>query len=80
MGKRRGQGEGSIYKLSDGRWCGAVSLGWQKGEAGQPVWKRRIIYGASRNEVQQKLTAILRFATSFATKTTPKGINRGLSD
>ncbi len=60
MKKRRGHGEGSIYQLPDGRWCGAVSVGWKKGEAGQPVWKRQIVYGASRNKVQQKVTATLR--------------------
>jgi integrase len=32
MGKRRGHGEGSIYQLPDGRWRGAVDLGWLNGK------------------------------------------------
>ena len=30
-GKRRGHGEGLIYKDQDGRWRGVVDLGWRDG-------------------------------------------------
>src|SRR5258708_39251385 len=57
--RRRGNSEGSIYKLSDGRWRAAVSLGWKKNEEGQKIWKRRVITGASRHEVAEQLKTML---------------------
>jgi integrase len=32
MAERRSAGEGSIYKLANGRWQGAVDLGWKDGQ------------------------------------------------
>jgi integrase len=58
--KQRGQGEGSIYQLEDGRWRGAVSIGWQKNEDGKPVWKRRTVTRKTKYEVQEELKTILR--------------------
>jgi len=49
MGKR-GQGEGSIFQRSDGRWCGLLSLGWEGGRR-----KRKYFYGATAAEVQEQL-------------------------
>ena len=43
MSRKRGHGEGSIYQLPDGRWRGAVSIGWKTNEAGQPVWTRKVV-------------------------------------
>jgi integrase len=48
---RRGNQEGSITQLSDGRWQARLTL-----EGG----KRKAYYGKTRGEVQQKLTAALR--------------------
>jgi integrase len=48
--KKRGQGEGTIYKRKDGRWAAAVNLGYQNGKL-----KRKHYYGASRKEVSDKL-------------------------
>ncbi len=48
---KRGNNEGSITQLSDGRWQARVTL-----EGG----KRKAFYGKTRSEVQQKLTAALR--------------------
>jgi integrase len=42
----RGQGEGSIYRRADGRWCAAVRL-----EGGG----RRVFYGRTRREAADKL-------------------------
>jgi integrase len=47
--KRRGQGEGSIYKRADGRWVGAVNLGWEAGRR-----RRKVVYGKTRTEVAHK--------------------------
>lgn len=48
--KRRGHGEGSIYKRKDGRWTATISL-----EDG----KRKSFYGKTRKEVKEKLDAAL---------------------
>ncbi len=48
---RRGNGEGSVTHLSDGRWQARITL-----ESGA----RKAYYGRTRAEVQQKLTAALR--------------------
>jgi len=52
--RKRGQGEGSIYKRKDGRWVGAVNLGYQNGSL-----KRKYYYGETRAEVSGKLTTAL---------------------
>ncbi len=49
--KRRGHGEGSIYKRADGRWEGRLSL---------PGGRRKAYYGKTRGEVARKLTAALK--------------------
>jgi integrase len=50
---RRGHNEGSIYQRADGRWVGAVHLGWDA--TGR---KRKVVYGKTRAEVNQKITRI----------------------
>jgi len=52
---KRGQGEGSIAKRPDGTWWARITLG--KDENGKQ--KRKAFYGATRKEVQEKLTAAL---------------------
>lgn len=54
--KRRGNREGSIYKRKDGRWCGAVLLGYDF--EGKPI--RKYIYGKTRREVAEKLSKLLQ--------------------
>lgn len=51
MSKRRGNGEGTIMKRSDGRWQAQVSL---------PSGKRKTVYGKSRQEVASKLADALQ--------------------
>lgn len=46
MSKRRGSGEGSIYRRQDGRWEAAISLG---------NGRRRRFYGKTHGEVKRKL-------------------------
>jgi len=48
---RRGNGEGSIIRRSDGRWCAALSL-----EGG----RRKFIYGRTRHDVAESMAAALR--------------------
>jgi integrase len=50
VGKKRNSGEGSIFRRSDGRWCGQLDLGWQNGGRA-----RKFIYGRSAQEVQDAL-------------------------
>ena len=48
---KRGNGEGSIYyRNSDGKWVGSVTLG---------TGKRKVFYGKTRKEVQEKLKSVL---------------------
>ena len=48
---KRGNGEGSIYyRNSDGKWVGSVTLG---------TGKRKVFYGKTRKEVQEKLKIVL---------------------
>ena len=50
MAKRRGDGEGCIYKRNDGRWVGQYLVYAAKGP------KYRYLYGKTRREVDEKLT------------------------
>lgn len=53
---RRGPDEGSIYQReSDGRWVGALHLGWDR--TGR---HRKYVYGKTRREVQLKLADLRR--------------------
>lgn len=52
--KRRGQGEGSIYQMKDGRWRAAISVGYRNGKP----W-RKVYTETTRNEVQEKLKRAL---------------------
>jgi integrase len=45
-GRRRGRGEGSVYRRKDGRWVGQYEVNG----------KRRYVYGRTRKEVAKKLT------------------------
>ena len=54
MTTRRGRGEGSISKRTDGRWMAQADLGWQNGKR-----CRKAVYGHSKREVQEKLRELL---------------------
>ncbi len=53
--KRRGRGEGAIFRRKDGRWAASVNLGWKAGKR----W-RKSFYGATRKEVADALAKALR--------------------
>lgn len=54
MTKKRGQGEGNIYKRTDGRWAARVSVGYRNGKR-----SRRWVYGKTRADVANKLRALI---------------------
>ena len=54
---RRGPQEGTIYLRTDGRWEGALHLGY---EGGKRV--RKFVLGHSRKEVAEKLQAVQQLA------------------
>lgn len=57
MGKRRGNGEGSIYKRPDGTWVGQVSVGHDPTTG---KLKRKSFYGKTRKEVADKIAQALQ--------------------
>lgn len=52
--RKRGQGEGSIYMRTDGRWAAAAITGYKNGKL-----QRKTFYGKTRAEVAGKLTDAL---------------------
>lgn len=60
---RRGHGEGSIYRQSDGRWSAAITLENRK---------RKVLYGKTRKEVQEKLKQALHEQLQGTLITTPQ--------
>lgn len=58
--KRRGRSEGSIFQRADGTWAASLSLGYDdKGKR-----KRRVVYGDTKKEVQEKLRALQNAAVN----------------
>ncbi len=53
MTRRRGNGEGSIYKRDDGRWEARYTVHTESGI------KRKTIYGKTRKEAAEKLSKVL---------------------
>jgi integrase len=53
-GRRRGQGEGSIYRRPDGRWVAVLDLGWRDGKR-----TRKYLYGRTREQVARRLARAL---------------------
>jgi hypothetical protein len=51
--RRRGHGEGSIFRRADGRWAAEVDFGYSGGKR-----NRTTVYGRTRKEVQEKLDAL----------------------
>jgi integrase len=56
MGNRkRGQGEGNIYKRADGRWAARISAGYRNGKRA-----RRWVYGKTRAAAAKQLRATIQ--------------------
>ena len=60
MAKKRGQNEGSIYQTNDGRWRGAITVGFQPNKDGKITQKRKVLSGSTRSEVSEKMKKALR--------------------
>jgi integrase len=58
--RKRGNAEGSIYHMKDGRWRAAVMVGWKEGPDGRRIADRKVFTAATRHEVAEELTAALR--------------------
>lgn len=52
--KRRGRGEGAVFQRGDGRWTASLSLGYDS----RGKRKRRVVYGKSKQGVQEKLRSL----------------------
>jgi integrase len=50
---KRGNGEGSVYQRSDGKWCGALVV----------AGRRRVIYGKTRQDAAQELAKAMDAAS-----------------
>ncbi len=75
--RRRGHNEGSIYqRASDGKWVGAVSLGWENGK-----FKRKVVYGKTRAEVSLKVTRLItQHRQGLPVQTADKALKAFLDD
>jgi integrase len=60
MARKRGNNEGSIYRMQDGRWRAAVMVGWKVAPDGARIPTRIIFTAATRHEVAEQLTAAVR--------------------
>ena len=58
--RKRGNSEGSIYHMKDGRWRAAVMVGWKVSPDGKRTPDRRVFTADTRHEVAEDLTAALR--------------------
>jgi len=54
MAGKKGNGEGSIFKRSDGKWCGVVT----NGRDNEGHLKRQYYYGRTRQEVADKILTV----------------------
>ncbi len=72
MAKKRGNSEGSIYKMQDGRWRAAVMVGWKITPDGKRVPERKIFTGSQR-AAKWQTTLMLRSATVTAESTSNLG-------
>ncbi len=54
IAKRRGNGEGSIYRKPDGSWCASLTVGYNENGSR----KRRYLYGRTKGEVLEKLNGL----------------------
>lgn len=61
---RRARGEGTIFRRKDGRWQGAVTLGFDTN--GKQT--RRTVYGKSQREVRDKIDQIKRRGAKIESK------------
>jgi len=54
MRRKRGNSEGSIYKMADGRWRAAITTGSTTDDSGKKIPRRRVFTGQTRHEVAEQ--------------------------
>lgn len=54
MARRRGNGDGSVFRRANGRWAGNVQIGFTDGRR-----VRKVVYGKTRGEVLEKVRELL---------------------
>lgn len=54
---RRTKGDGALYQRADGRWCGAVDLGWNPKTGAR---RRKVVTAKTQAEALAKLRAVRR--------------------
>jgi len=60
MKRRRGNGEGGVYRRDDGQWCASVTIGYD--EVGKR--RRRVVYGSTKAAALEKLAKLQADAVS----------------
>ncbi len=79
--KRRGRGEGAIYQReSDGRWTANVTVGYRPA-ADDPtklIRIRKVVYGDTKAEVQQRLSELLEQKGAVVPGDTPSTLKGGM--
>lgn len=58
--RRRENGEGSAYRMADGRWRAEVTVGWKTDATGKRTRIRKYVYAASEREAKVERNALLR--------------------
>ena len=66
---RRSNGEGSIFRRSNGKWCGQIGLGYDI----NGIRKRKTVFGSTRAEVAKKLIELCLSIQKFS-KRSPKSL------
>ena len=49
--QRRANGSGSVFQRKNGKWAGAITIGYDD----NGVQKKKVVYGSTREEVEEKL-------------------------
>jgi integrase len=62
VAKRRGRGEGSIFRRQDGTWCGIIALGYT--DTGKR--RRRYVYGTTKAEILEQMARLRHAALTGA--------------
>lgn len=60
MTRRRENGEGSAYRMADGRWRAEITVGWATNEAGKRKRIRKYVYAATEREAKAERNALIR--------------------
>ena len=71
MAKRRGHGEGTVFRRASGGWAGALTVGLD----GRGRQRRRYVYGDTQRDVRRKLDELRRQADLGIAVGTSRGLS-----